>query len=404
MSGHHGGWRGFGAVFVLVATASLAVGQEDAPVTASLSDSSEAVEFEAASYPITGLYPGAGAYGPSPFTGTSEYPQEGDGCSCPRWSFSFTQTADYGTNLALPITLSPANTLISPISGLPQIIDLDLVTDLGLLDNLGLVPGVIPDVPALAVFEDDFQFQTLANLTRTSRVGDYGTLAAGYTYYQNLHPDLKALDIYSHTGTLQYAHQVREDRIIGGDYNYSYYFLDGNSYVSQNQLGLYALQNLNPCWDVLVRGDYADSNFRISDFLNSDNYALTFQGIRYLTEDRGDYLTLGYAAGYSDAVSRPFSYQVNNVFVGGRWLRGECNQHDIRLTASYGIYDFFGTDPIDVGVERQDEIFTLSAWYGRQITDNLLWFASYTYLNSESNVERNDYNSDLISLGITYFR
>src|SRR5688572_12385687 len=250
--------------------------------------------------------------------------ESGDDC-CPQWSFLFTQTADYGTSLALPITLTPANTLIAPLGnlGAAQIIDLPLLNDLGLLDNLGLIPGPVADVPAQAVFDDDFQFQTIANLTRTSAVGDAGTFAAGYTYYQSLHPDLKPLDIYSHTATLQYAHQLTDYRLVGGDYNYSYYYLDGNSFVSQNRLGAFWLEHLSDRWAAHIRGDYSDANFRTFEFLNSDNYSAKFEAIRYLAGDPNDYLTFGYSAGYSDAIARSFSYQVNNFYVGGRWLYGE---------------------------------------------------------------------------------
>ena len=357
-----------------------------------------AVEFQTASFPAYGAYDVAGNYSQSFFQ-----PESSEDDCCPRWSFLFTQTADYGTSLALPISLTPANTLVGPLGGVGQILDLQLLSDLGLLDNLGLIPGPVPDVPAVAVFDDDFQFQTLANLTRTSRVGDSGTFAAGYTYYQSLHPDLKPLDLYSHTATLQYAQQLTDYRLVGGDYNYSYYFLDGNSFVSQNRLGAFWLERLSDRWATHVRGDYFDANFRTSEFLNSDNYAARLEAIRYLAGDPNDYLTFGYGAGYSDAVARPFSYQVNSLYVGGRWLYGECDQNDLRLTLAYGIYDFFGVDPVQP-VERQDEIATFNIWHGRQFAENLQWFAAYTYLHSNSNVVRNDYDSSLISLGITYFR
>jgi hypothetical protein len=99
----------------------------------------DVVQFETASYPAYGPYDVTGNYSQS--YGNAE---PGDDC-CPQWSFLFTQTADYGTSLALPITLTPANTLIGPLGGVEQILDLQLLGDLGLLDNLGLIPGPVAD-------------------------------------------------------------------------------------------------------------------------------------------------------------------------------------------------------------------------------------------------------------------
>lgn len=85
-------------------------------------------------------------------------------CNCASpWTVNLTQTADYGTALALPIGLTPANTLLSPI-GNPAaagILNLPQATNLGLLGNLGLA-AVPPGTNVQGVFEDDFQFQSTA--------------------------------------------------------------------------------------------------------------------------------------------------------------------------------------------------------------------------------------------------
>src|SRR5688572_15022164 len=90
--------RGFLASLVLGVLPTCALAQDE--VTFHVEDAAEpaAAEFHAASYPAYGPYDVMGNYSQS--FGEAE---SGDDC-CPQWSFLFTQTADYGTSLALPIT------------------------------------------------------------------------------------------------------------------------------------------------------------------------------------------------------------------------------------------------------------------------------------------------------------
>jgi hypothetical protein len=321
------------------------------------------------------------------------------------WRFTFTQTADYGTNLTLPITLTPANTIIAPLGNTAAagILNPALIDQLGLSDVFGLTGGVVPNTPAVALFQDDYQFQTSVGLQYRTSVGTAGSVSVGYGYYQNLHPALEQIDQNSHTASFQYAHRLSETVVGAIDYAYVYYLLAGDLFVTQNQVNLTLSWRQNELWSWQVIGGYGDANFRPTPFLNSDNYSGKLEAIRYL-EDPNDYLTFGYAAGYSDAIFRGFAYQVSNVYASGRWLFGETNLNELRATAAYGIYDFFGTDPIDVGVERQDRILTLNLLLGRALSDRWTLFGSYTWLDSQSNVVRQTYDSSLISAGVTYVR
>lgn len=327
-----------------------------------------------------------------------------DGCHSP-WQFNFSQTVGYGTNLALPISLTPANTLItSPLlPGVPSLLTLSVVGDLGLLDDLGLIPGPVPNQPATPFFEDDFQFQTDVGLQNTQQLANGAQWTNGYAFYQTLHPSIEQLDLGSHTLKSAYSQQMT-DRTVGSvDYYYSYYLLDGDTFVTQNQFGGALLFRANDLWDYQVRAQYLNANFRPSPFINSDTYLAKLEALRYLDESRTNYLSGGYSYAYSDAATRAFTYQVNGIYVGGRWLYGEELRNEFKLTFTYGSYDFYGDDPIDL-TARQDNIYILQAYLGRQLSDNWTLFGNYTYYNSVSNVVRQDYDSSLISIGLAYLR
>jgi len=322
------------------------------------------------------------------------------------WNISLTQTADYGTSLALPIGLTPANTLISPIGDPAQagILNLNQATNLGLLGNLGLA-AVPPSTNVQGVFEDDFQFQSTAAIGYKHVIDEYQTLTLGYSYYQNLHPDVKQLDLMSHTPSANYAAKLTDRVTTSLYYNYNYYFLSGSSFLTQNRVGSLTTFAANERWSYNLGANYSNVNFRQgAEFLDSDNYAGTFEANRFLDAEQNNYLRLGYGGGYSDAANNGFSYRVNNLYSTLRFLYGEGNKNEVRFNGSYGVYDFVGNDPIQQSLRRADNIYTAGIYYGRNLSDHLQLFAQYTYLNSNSNVVRQLYNSDLVSVGLLYVK
>lgn len=329
---------------------------------------------------------------------------EANGCPKP-WQFNFSQTAGYGTNLALPLTLTPANTLItSPaLPGGPTLPTLPAIASLGLLDNLGLNPAPVPNQPVTPYFKDDFRFQTDMGLQNTRQLANGGQWTNGYSFYQTLHPSVEQLNLQAHTLKAIYSQQISDRFVATGDYYYSYYYLNGDSYVSQNQVGGALLFRASEQWDYQVRVQYLNANFRPAPFLNSDTYLGKLEAIRYLGDSRNNYLNGGYSFANSDAASLAFSYQVNGVYVGGRWLYGEDLRNEFKVTFTYGSYDFYGVDPVD-NVFRQDNIYILQTYLGRQLNDHWTLFGNYTYYNSVSNVVRQEYDSSLISIGLAYLR
>lgn len=319
------------------------------------------------------------------------------------WTVFATQTADYGTNLALPIGLTPANTLVGAAGVPPAILDLNQAGALGILNVLGF-PGPPGPPPATAgFFPDDWQFQTTAGAQYQKSVGERGTFTAAYSYYQNLHASVEQLNLQSHTPTLQYALKVNDRLTATTYYNYSYYFLAGSSYVNQNRLGSYLTFTPNQCWDLTLRGDFNYANFQPAPFLNSDNYAGTLEATRYLHGERNDYLRIGFGSGYSDARYRGFAYQLTNIYAGSRKMFGARKQYELRLLGSYGIYNFFGTDPLQ-NIVRDDRIFTGNIYVGRTFHKKWQVFGSYTYLDSFSTVARQLYDSSVTSMGVSFTR
>lgn len=321
------------------------------------------------------------------------------------WSFAFSQSGDYGTSLALPIGLSPANVLVAPANnlGASNVLTSSQANLLGILGNLGIGPPT-PNAPTVGVFEDDWFEQQSSTIQYQRQVGIDGQFTGNYQFYDNRHAKVEQLDLQSHTGNLQYA-QLMTDRVTSTSYyTYSYYFLSGSSYVNQNRFGTFLTFAQNTRWSWILKTEYNHANFQPAPFLNSDNYSGGLEGTRFLGGSQNNYLRFGYGYGYSDARFRGFAYAVNNVYLQSRFLFGASQQHELKMTSSFGVYDFYGADPIQTGTFRNDSILAMGMVYGRRLSDNVQLFGGYTWLDSSSNVARQAYNSDGISLGVNFTR
>jgi hypothetical protein len=302
------------------------------------------------------------------------------------WNLSFSQTVDYGTNLALPISLTPLNTPVGPLSD-PTIGG--ITRDIGLLDPLD---------PPVARFRDDFQFQTEAGAVRNWSLSDDSSFSAGVNYYQSLHPRVEELDLMAPSALANYSVRTSDATIVGVDYEYIYYFLDTESFVSQSTVTPTLQTRWSDRVDLKATISYGNANFRGTDFIDSDNYATTGEMYYYTDGARQNYLLLGGGYGYSNAFDDSFSYHVPSVYCGAAWWFGERRRNQFEIIASYYDYNFQGIDPVDL-VSREDHIYSVAPILSRTIDDNLRLFAAYTYYSSDSNVSRQDYDQSLISLG-----
>jgi len=293
-------------------------------------------------------------------SGYGNYGSSSGGSGKP-WTITFSQTVDYVTNLALPIALTPANG---------------------------------------SVFEDDMQFQTALGGQYTKRLQNGDSIVGGYGYYQSLHPDVHQLDLIANSGLLRYNRQLNKRNVAQFDYNTAYYNLRGQPFVFQNRVGAALITTPNRCWVFKNGFDYAYANFygQFSPFLDSNNYTVRTEALRYLDNRQGNYITGGFIYGISDAQLSGFSYNVASPFVSSRFFLDAARTTDLVTTATYGNYNFKGPDPIQ-GIDRRDNIWTLSARMSRYVTKHITLFGQFIWYNADSNIIRQDYISKTVSTG-----
>lgn len=299
------------------------------------------------------LLPGYGGYGFGGFaTGAN---------TNKRLFISYSQTADYVTNLALPIAITPNTT-------------------------------------TFATRKNDAQFQS--NVFAQYRIysDDIQSLTTGFNFYQSLHPSVEQLDLTVYTSLTQYTRRLTDRLTAFSYYNYSYYLLDHNKFLNANNYGGGFAFQKDRTVNWIFNMNLSNNGYYFIPAQDSDTTVAQIQRYKYFGRGLTQYVFGGYAYGYNDAVYNGFSYNLHNFFVGYGKNFGTNLRNQFLTYGSYGYYGFKGTDPID-NVIRQDSIYSLTSRLARQIGPHSTIFAQYTYFNSDSNVARQDFDSHLVSIG-----
>lgn len=318
------------------------------------------------------------------------------------WNVTLTQTVDYGTNLTLPIGLTPANTLLSSGGGTGSIINNGVLGNLGLLDNVlgGSSPPVV-DSPTAGGFQDDWMFRSFANVQYLEKLGDDGQFTLGYGLYENLHAHVEQLDLLSHTLSAQYAQQLNDDWTAALNYSFVFYELDHDSLVSQNNAGLGLAYRPTRLWSYNADLGFTDSNFRGIDSLDAQFWSGKSSITRYFSESQTSSITGGAQYGYWNARAETFSYDLHSVFANVRKSLDKNATTNLDVGASWGNYGFRGLDFIQQDRRRDDDLYGVSTTVSKQLGSRWTIFAMYLYTNSSSNVVRQDYASSFVSTGVT---
>ncbi|MCE9605150.1 MAG: hypothetical protein K8U03_09650 [Planctomycetia bacterium] len=276
-----------------------------------------------------------------------------------RLNVSVSQTADYVTNLSLPLALTPFN------------------------------------VP---VRKNDAQFQS--NVFAQYRVysDDVQSITTGFNFYQSLHSSVEQLDLTAYTSLTQYTRKLTDRLTAYSYYNYTYYLLDHDKFLSANNYGGGFAFQKNRCVNWIFNMNLANNGYYIAPAQDSDTTVAQLQRYKYFGRDLTQYWFGGYAYGYNNAVYNGFSYSLHNFFLGAGKSFG-CNLRNQALVyGSYGYYGFKGPD-FQTGTIRQDSIYTLTTRLARNIGPHSTLFAQYTFFSSDSNVARQNFDSHLVSVG-----
>lgn len=278
-----------------------------------------------------------------------------------RWFFSVAQTADYVTNLALPLFVTPSN--------------------------------------VVATLQDDYQFQTNAYAQYRIFGNQKHSLTTGFNYYQSLHPKVEQLDLFAFSSLTQYARVINDRLTAFANYTYSYYFLDNDSLLSRNGFGSGFTLRTRPRTYWTVASTLGDNYYFLDPSQTSTSYFIQLQRLQYIACSNWYWLA-SYAYGHNDARFNAWSYNVHSVSLGTGVNFGRCLKNNLTFVGNYGTYDFLGVNtPLGDTEAREDDIWSMTTRWSRALGPHSTIFAQWTYFNSNSNIARQNFVSDLYSIG-----
>jgi len=273
---------------------------------------------------------------------------------------SVAQTADYVTNLALPLFVTPNNVLFQQ--------------------------------------RDDYQFQT--NVFAQYRIfgNEKHSLTTAFNYYQSLHPEVQQLDLFAYSSLTQYTRAITNRLTAFVNFNYTYYLLDHNSFLSRNAVGS-GLAWQGRCRTSWIGSFNVGQNlFRQDPTQSATTEFVQLQRVKYFGQ--ANYWFGGYAYGNNNAQLNGWSYNLHSIFLGGGLRFGECKRNELFMLGSYGTYGFRGPDPLTVpATVRQDDVWTYTSRLSRSLSPHATVFAQYAWFNSNSNIARQNFGSNLYSVG-----
>lgn len=148
--------------------------------------------------------------------------------------------------------------------------------------------------------------------------------------------------------------------------------------------------------------DLAKYNFDKSENLDSNMFSLSVTPRHRLTDlplEAAFTLSLG----RNNARIAAQTFQFAEASPSLTWKLNA--QESIQGSLRYARYDFAGPDLVQTAITRDDRIWGGSVGYYRQLTQDvvrgLTAFARYSHTNTDSNIDRQSYDSHVVSVGLS---
>ncbi len=298
-------------------------------------------------------------------------------------------------NIALAYVLAYGEFPQRPVRKVEKPLNFHLTISEEWVDGLALPLTV--STAFVPIRSDDFRTKIAAGLDYRLPVGQKGKLTTGYYFFQSLYADFNNLNFQSHTLSGRYNHEATKDVNLSANIGFTYNRLDGNDFMN--------LFNISPGVFFREKGsffgkvvyNYANLDYKLNPGQDSDIHTLSFTQY-YFLPNKKDFIAAGYAYANTDATLKRWDFNLHRGFISGKHEFNPKNR--VTGSLSYSSYDYQGFDTLETTKKRQDNIFSLNVRYTYEFRDMADIFVRYFYLNNDSNLARQDYDSNVIAAGI----
>lgn len=258
-------------------------------------------------------------------------------------------------------------------------------------------------ITAANAFDPDRKddFRTVLNVGGDYRfdLGSKASLTAGYGFSQSLHADFEEYDLQRHLFTTRTTYIVNRDLRLNFDYGYTFERLDNEDFQDEHSTGINAFFRETGSLFSGVGWRYEDGDNEFNSTQSAKMHTVYFNQYWYFPNMK-DYLYGGYLYSDSNAGLARWDYDLNQFYFGANYSLSEKDH--LSGTLYFSFYDYEGKDTLETTKSRDDDLFGFNLKYSRDLTDWSNAFLQYSLNDSDSNITRQDYTGQVISVGTNF--
>jgi len=244
-------------------------------------------------------------------------------------------------------------------------------------------------------------FAWVIELESGYRFYDQNSLQAevSYDYYQSVYDDLDEYDTQTHTLGLGGSYDIG-GWDVGLDYFLSYMRLDEKDFLWSHTI----IPGISGFLGENIFGSFSyifqDKDFRQQESEGRDgvNHSIGAD-LFYFFLDNTAYVLAGYRYEIENTDGPEFDYDGNKMTVAVKLPA--CFLSDIKVSYKYHVKDYDNITP-SIGKYRKDTKKTLGLVWSKNFMENFEARVDYQYIDSNSNLDSNEYTENILYISCTY--
>lgn len=260
----------------------------------------------------------------------------------------------------------------------------------------GIAPPLTPGNSLNPLRQDDFRTRINFGGDYRFDFGDKGKLTTGYDFTQSLYADFDEYNLQGHTVGGRYSFQASPKVSLSLNYNFDYFTLDGDDYLFSHRTGARAFFQEWESFYGRIGYQFKNDEFELNPTQDRDVHSVDLTEYWFFNKNR-DFISVGYTYGNADANLSRWSYDLHRVAATAKY--DVLPRHRLTGLLAYSSYEYDGFDTLETTKIRDDDVLSFRARYTYELSDWADLFVQYAITDTDSNILRQDYLGEVVSLG-----
>jgi len=271
-------------------------------------------------------------------------------------------------------------------------------TNVEWVENLALPTNVSNTVTP--VRKNDSRTNISFGVGKTFETKQNDTITVGYDFSQSLYHKFDTFDLQRHTASGIYTHEVNDKLSMSVNTDFTYYNLDQKDFMHLFSIGPSVFFHEKGPFFGKVGYNYGNLNYKQNSGLDSHVHTINIAQY-YFVPNSEDFISVGYVHSEADATLKQWDYEMDGIYVTGKHHFSE--KTDIVGSVSYSSYGYHGLDTVQTTKKREDNVVSYAIAYIYKLSEMTDLFVRYSYVDNDSNLRRQAYSSNALSIGMTLY-